>query len=58
MEIFLYKKNLIENCEKDYKQTCSKQKIECHKIDTSSRARKTDEIEAKCARSKMASKHR
>ena len=27
MKIFLYKKNLIENCEKNYKQTCSKQKI-------------------------------
>ena len=27
MEIFLYKKNLIENCEKNYIQTCSKQKI-------------------------------
>ena len=61
MQIFLYKKNLIENCEKNYKQTCGKQKIanvssvnECHKIDTSSRARKTEhisyEIEAKCAR--------
>ena len=48
MEIFLYKKkNLIENCEKNYKQIWSKQKIvnvsyanECHKIDTSSSARK------------------
>ena len=46
MKIFLYKKNLIENCETNYKQTCSKQKIakvssakECHKIDTSSRTR-------------------
>ena len=27
MKIFLYKKDLIENCEKNYKQTCSKQKI-------------------------------
>ena len=27
MEIFLYEKNLIENYEKNYKQTCSKQKI-------------------------------
>ena len=27
MEIFLYKNHLIENCEKNYKQTCSKQKI-------------------------------
>ena len=27
MEIFLYKENLIENCEKNYKQICSKQKI-------------------------------
>ena len=27
MEISLYKKNLIENCEKNYKQTCSKRKI-------------------------------
>ena len=62
MEIFLYKKkNSIENCEKKCKQTCSKQKIanvssvnECHKIDTSSQARKTEhisyEVEAKCAR--------
>ena len=59
MQIFLYKKNLIENCEKNYKQTCGKQKIanvssvnECHKIDTSSPGGKnwTHEIEAKCAR--------
>ena len=27
MEIFLLKKNLIDNFEKNYKQTCSKQKI-------------------------------
>ena len=54
MEIFLYKKNLIENCEKNYKQTCSKQKIanvssanECHKIDTSSRTRKTEHIRSR-----------
>ena len=51
MQIFLYKKNLIENCEKNYKQTCGKQKIanvssvnECHKIDTSSRVRKTENM--------------
>ena len=50
MEIFP-QKNLIENCEKNYKQTCSKQKIanvssvnECHKIDTSSRVRKTEHM--------------
>ena len=49
MEIFLYNKNLIEKCEKSYKQSGSKQKIanvssanECHKIDTSSQARKTE----------------
>ena len=54
MQIFLYKKNLIENCEKNYKQTCSKQKIanvsflnECHKIDTSSRVRKTEHMRSR-----------
>ena len=56
MEIFLYKKHLIENCEKNYKQTCSKQKIayvssvnESHKINTSFRVRNV------LGRSKMAS---
>ena len=54
MEIFLYKKNLIENCEKNYNQTCSKQKIvnvssvnECHKIDTSSQVRKTEHMRSR-----------
>ena len=66
MEIFLYKKNFIENCEKNYKQTCSKQKIanvssvnECHKIDTSSWVRKTEHMRLRQnvpGRSKMASK--
>ena len=65
MQIFLYKKNLIENCEKNYKQTCGKQKFanvlsvkECHKIDTSSRVRKTEHIGSRQSvpgRSKMAS---
>ena len=65
MKIFLYKKGLIENCEKNYKQTCSKQKIanvssvnECHKIDTSSRVRKTEHMRSRQnvpGRSKMAS---
>ena len=43
--------NLAENCKKNDEQTCSKQKIfnvsslnECHKIYTSSRARKTEHI--------------
>ena len=66
MENFLYKKNLIESCEKNYKQTCSKQKIanvaaanECHKIDTSSPARNTEHMKSRQnvpGRSKMASK--
>ena len=66
MEIFLYKKNFIENCEKNYEQTCSKQKIanvssvnECHKIDTSSWVRKTEHMRLRQnvpGRSKMASK--
>ena len=54
MEIFLFKKNLIENCQKNYKQTCSKQKIanissvnECHKIDTSSRVRKPEHMRSR-----------
>ena len=54
MQIFLYKKNWIVNCEKNYKQTCGKQKIanvssvnECHKIDTSSRARKTEHMRSR-----------
>ena len=56
MEIFLYikRKNFIENSEKNYKQTCSKQKIanvssvnEYHKIDTSSRVRKTEHIRSR-----------
>ena len=65
MKIFLYKKSLIENCEKNYKQTCSKQKIanvssvnECHKIDTSSRVRKTEHMRSRQnvpGRSKIAS---
>ena len=45
---------LIENCEQNYKQTCSKQKIanvssvnECHKIDTSSRVRKTEHMRSR-----------
>ena len=54
---------MIENCQKNYKQTCSKQKIanvlsvnECH---TSSRVRKTDHLRSRQnvpGRSKMASK--
>ena len=57
---------LIENCEKNYKQTCSKQKIanvssvnECHKIDASSRVRKAEHMKTRQnvpGRSKMASK--
>ena len=57
---------LIENCEKNYKQTCSKQKIanvssvnECHKIDASSRVRKTEHMKTRQnvpGRSKLASK--
>ena len=50
MEIFLYKKKLNRKLRK-YKQNCSKQKItnvssanECQKIDTFSRARKTDHM--------------
>ena len=46
MEIFLYKQKSIENREKNYKQTCSEQKIanvssvnKCHKIDTSCRVK-------------------
>ena len=60
------KKNLIENCEKNYKQKCGKQKIvnvssenEYHKIDTSSRARKSEQARSRQSvpgRSKMASK--
>ena len=53
MEIFP-QKYLIENCEKNYKQTCSKQKIanvssvnECHKIDTSSRAGKIEHMRSR-----------
>ena len=48
MEFFLYKKTLIEHYEKNDKQTWSKEEMahissmnECHKIDTSSRGRKT-----------------
>ena len=62
---FSYIKKLIKNCE-NYKQTCSKQKIgnvssvnESHKIDTSSRVRKTELMRARQnvpGRSKMASK--
>ena len=54
MEMFLYKKNFIENCEKNYKQTCSKQKIanvssvnQCHKIDTSSRVGETEHMRSR-----------
>ena len=54
MEIFLCKKNLIENCEKNYKQTCREQKIanvssvnECHKIDTTSWVRKTEHMRSR-----------
>ena len=54
MEIFLWLKNLIENCKKNCKQTCGKQKIanvssvnECHKIDTSSWARKTKHMRSR-----------
>ena len=51
-------KKLDWKLQKNYKQTRGKQKIanvssvnECHKIDTSSRAKNwTHEIEAKCAR--------
>ena len=53
MEIFP-KKYLIENCEKNYKQTCSKQKIanvssvnECQKVDTSSGVRKTEHMRSR-----------
>ena len=58
MEIFP-QKYLIENCEKNYKQTCSKQKIanvssvnKCHKKGYHLPGEKnwTREIEAKCAR--------
>ena len=66
MQISYIKKNLIENCEKNYKQTCGKQKIanvssvnECHKIDTSSRVRKTEHMRSRQSvpgQSKMASK--
>ena len=66
MEIFLYKKNFIENCAKNNKQTCSKQKIsnissvnECHKMNTSSQVRKTEHMRSRQnvpGRSKMASK--
>ena len=66
MEIFVYWKNLIKNCEKNYNQTCGKQKIanvssvnEGHKIDTSSRARKTEHTRSRQSvpgRSKMTSK--
>ena len=60
------KKNSIENCEKNYKQTFSKQKIanvssvnECHKMDTTSRVKKTEHMRSRQnvpGRSKMASK--
>ena len=59
MQISYIKKNLIENCEKNYKQTCGKQKItnvssvnECHKMRYQLPGEKnwTHEIEAKCAR--------
>ena len=47
-------KNLIENCEKNCKQTCGKWKIanvssvnECHKIDTSSRAGKIEHMRSR-----------
>ena len=54
METFLYKKNLIEHCGKNNKETCSEQKIanissvnEYHKIDTSSRVRKTEHMRSR-----------
>ena len=54
METFLYKKNLIEHCGKNNKETCSEQKIanissvnECHKIDTSSQVRKTEHMRSR-----------
>ena len=58
MEIFLYQKNSIENCEKNFKQTCSKNKItnvssvnECHKrYQLPGEKNLTHEIKAKCAR--------
>ena len=61
-----YKKKLIENREKNFKQSCSKQKIanvssvnECHKIDNSFRVRKTEHMRSRQnvpGRSQMASK--
>ena len=48
MEIFLYKKkliDLIENCEKNYKQTCSKQKIPVQDCQLSRIIRKTPDFE-------------
>ena len=54
MENFLDKKNLIEKCEKDCEQTYSKQKIanvssvnECHKLDTSSWVRKSEQMRSR-----------
>ena len=54
METFLYKKNLIEHCGENNKETYSEQKIanissvnECHKIDTSSRMRKTEHVRSR-----------
>ena len=48
------KKNVIEHCGKNNKETCSEQKIanissvnECHKIDTSSRVRKTEHMRSR-----------
>ena len=43
MEFFQKKINLIENCEKIDKQTCNK----CQKIDTSSRATKTEHLRSR-----------
>ena len=54
MEIFLYEQKSIENREKNYKQTCSEQKIanvssvnKCHKIDTSCGVRKTEHMRSR-----------
>ena len=47
MEIFLYKKliELIENCEKSYKQTCSTQKIPVQGCQLSRIIRETPDFE-------------
>ena len=56
MEIFLWLENVIENCEKNYKQTSGKQKIANFSSMSQNRYQLprekngTNEIEAKCDR--------